>query len=563
MDILTQTVSGTRTAATAPVEPGDVPAKRPRPGGARLAELAGVTAALALVIGLQLVLGRVTAFLAAHTGVPLELTDSLYLLQRDFWADELHTAAIVSDPDFGHSMRSLANCVDGAPPGLHLSLRAFTRLTGGPAEVSHRLFALLSVLAALAGLYACLRHCFSRPASFTAVLAVWANPVVLHNAFEGRFYGPWLASIVWYAYFLARSPDASPRRPSNLAVAVTSVLVCTYHYFGVFTLVLVTGFELLFHRPSRATRWNGLAAAALGPAVLAACTPFYLGQRAGLTVATWAEPADLNGVTTFLASLLTPPGVAAALVAVLVAAWLSASLRPVRDRVDEAAPAPRDLTALAGLTGLIALPLVLIAFSFLVQPTLVDRYGMPAVAALAPAVAWAAARMTRAWAGILWIFFVVVSSAGLSQECKSYRARDEGTRELIAAIEERTGSDPVGFESIHELFVVCRYAPPDVAGHCFFLDFEPEEIGDADDCRILTRDLARRFAESYGRPGLIRWGEFKRLPRRYLVADLEFYKERYADPTKPYRGYVLRPVDDPLFELQEATDDGKKAVEKE
>jgi hypothetical protein len=529
----------------------------------------------------------VTAALAVLIGLQLLLTDSLYLFRRDFWADELHTAAIVADPDLVHSMRSLASCVDGSPPTLHLSLRAFTRLVGTSAEVSHRLFALLSVLVALVGLYACLRRCFSRMASFTAVLAIWAYPVVLHHAFEGRFYGPWLAAIVWYAYFLARSRDATSRLGSNLGVAITAVLVCTYHYLGIFSLVLVTGFELLFHRPSRATRWNGLVAAALGPVVLLACTPIYLGQKAGLTVASWAEPADSFNVPAFLAGLFTPrdqaPAVAWAVpVGVMVVAWLSAALRVVRDKSDAVAPPPRDwlsdtlrvvlarveavapgardLSALAGLTGLIALPVVLIAFSYLVQPTLEDRYGMVTVAAFAPAVAFVVAQMNRPWAVILSVFFVVVSGSTLYRECDNYRSRDEGTRGLIAALEKRTGSNPVGFESIHELFVVCRYAPREVAERCFFLDFEeheigyvddsPSEIGYIDDSRVHTRDLARRFAESYGRPGLIRWSNFKYLPRRYLVADLEFYKGHYADPTLPYPGFVLHTVDDPLFELE-------------
>jgi len=485
----------------------------------------------------------------------LWLADSFFLFQRHFWVDELHTFAIVSDPDLGHSMRALAHCVDGNPPVLHLSLRVFTRLTGGPSEITHRVYALLCVLAALLGLYLALRQAFTTLASLTAVLAAWCHPLVFQQAFEGRFYAPWLAAIAWFAYLLHRSLVSRPRWAVNVALACMAILVCTIHYFGIFAWGLIVASEGLFRwRSGTASRWAGAVSASFGPLALLASLPLYFSQSRDLTVSPWIDPPDWDQITKFLGDVLTPPY----LVAVLLAAWLAELVRRLIQRGPDPLPTRLDLTALAGLTSLLFFPVVIIAFSCTIQPTIQDRYAVPTVFALASAVGFVTSQLPRIWMVLLCSIFLVVGGAGLHSHNLKKLGEDQKTKDLIDAIREHTGKHPILFEDIEEAFVVCRYAP-DLAPRCFLLDIEPDEIGDSSDRRIHDRDLGRRYSEYYGTLGLMRLAEAKRLPKRYLVPDFTTYEKRFEDSKtqedeskKSYPGYVPEPLEEGLlFELVE------------
>jgi hypothetical protein len=510
----------------------------PPESGAGLAECLAVLLGLAAFYAAALVL----ASIAVNDDEGVVLADPLFLFHRHFWADELHTFAIVADPDLPHAMRALANCVDGSPPTLHLLLRAFTTLTGGASEGTIRAFALLSVVVALLGLYVLLRQSFRPLVALATVLAVACHPLVCAHAFDGRYYGPWLACTVWFAYLLNRAISARGRLPSVL-LAASAALLCTIHYFGVFTLGLITAVTLLFHRPPGRARWRPLLAVSCGPAALLASLPFYLGQRAGLTEATWIEPADLAGTVNFVLELLSPRY----LWVVVLAPWLSQLWGKARAGA-EAAP---GLTPLAGLTGLLLLPLVLIAFSLLLQPTLVPRYGLPAIVGLAPALALVLARAGRVVLVSLLLVFLLAGAYNLREDRLKFQEEDEKTNDLIAAIREHSGESVVAFESNHELFVVCRYAP-DLSERCRFLDFEREQVPDVEKRRVVVRDLARRFAESYGKPGLIALDDWKKLPKRYLVLDHETAKRRLEEPGKAYLGFGLREVENGLYELEVA-----------
>jgi hypothetical protein len=496
------------------------------PGTASLAEMAVVALVLVTLLALQLV-----------------LSEPLYFFERNFWVDELSTFAIVTDPDLGHGLRALADHVDGNPPTLHLLLRAFTALTCGASEETVRAFAFLSVVVALLGIYAALRQAFSGPTAFTAVLAIWCHPLVIHHAFEGRFYGPWLAAAVWFAYLLSRSPSSGRKGLWNVLLAASAVLLCTIHYFGIFSFALITGFEFLFHCPvKRFTRTN-LAAIALGPLALLACMPFYLGQEAALTVPTWLDPPSVEGVIEFGGDVLFPRYLAG----ILLVPWLFFLLQ-ARGPDPRPEPRPSQAAALAGMSGLVLLPVVLIVFSLAIQPVLLGRYAIPAVAALAPAVGFLVARTSRVWAVGLCLFFVLVGTRTLMTECVNYQDEEQKTQELISAIRNQTGTAPVAFESSHELSVVCRYAP-DLADRCYFLDFERGQIGLVDNRRIILRDLSRKVAENYGKPALISWDALRHLPKHYVVLDTDGYQERIARAGELYPGFTPAQIEHHLYEL--------------
>ena len=475
-------------------------------------------------------IGGLAAGLAALFALQLVLSQSLSLFQAHFWLDELFTFAIVSDPELPHAMQALTDGVDTNPPTLHLLLRLFYGIVGGEAETAFRCFALLSMFLALVGIYLILREVFAPWPALAGVLAVWCHPLIQRHAFEARFYGPWLAALVWYTYVLARALR-SPRPLGWLAaVAATSVLVCTIHYFGVITLVLVTLFELWANRPWGKRTLGCLAATSLGPLVLAACAPFFLGQRAALTVGTWITPPDLAGALVGFAPVL-----------------VVFCLYYLRGILAKHLPAGRDPSSVLGLVSLTLLPPALILFTVLVQPATMTRYILPTLAVLGPVVAFFSLFLPRAGQVGLCLALVAGGAWNLHDLAELKRDNDLQTSELIAAIRELPKGTPVVFEFTNSLYVVERYAP-DLSSRCYFLDFERGQLPEASNHRIVTRDVARQYAKYRGQPGLMPWTQFKTLPRRYLVPGEEL-SEPAGDPEQRFPGFTLQPRQAGLYEL--------------
>lgn len=465
------------------------------------------------------------------------------LVRRHFWVDEMFTQTLVADPDLGHALRALAGGLETHPPAFYLVLRGFTALAGGANEVTLRLFALLSVLTGLAGVYALLRQCFAPLVCFAALLAVWGHPLVVVHAFEARFYGPWLAGVVWFAYCLVRCREAGRSRWWDVLVGLAAVFVCTVHYFGIITLGLVLAFELWARRSARLSPWRGVTPAVLGPLALLACLPLLLHQRAAMTVPTWVESAGPGWSFEFLSKLLFPAGLAA----VLVAAWLARLAQGDSGRAERAEGI--NLKALAGLSGLLVLPVVLIVFSFTVQSVLIEKYALPAVAGLAPSAAYALARAGRLWQIGLCGVLCLTGVRELHAYAVQTRDHDEHfTAGLIDNLRQNTGDADVIFETQHNFYVVCRYAP-DLAPRCFFLDYERGQIGNDSHFRVFSRDLARCYDAYYPVFGMKKWEGLRERQSFYLVPTFLGSGERAGRDPEPYPGFTARPVNRDLYEV--------------
>lgn len=453
------------------------------------------------------------AGLVVLVAVQLTVARAHYLFKRHFWADELTTYTIAADRDIWHSIEAQRDGVDTNTPMYYFLVRAFTLPLGGADEVSLRLFALVSVLTGLGGIYFCLRLSYPSLVSFAGMLAVWCHPLVSKHAFEARFYAPWFAATIWFAYLLVRARTSS-RLNLKVLLGVCSVLVCTLHYFGIITLVLVTAAELFFRGPVGRARWNGLLAASCGVLPLLACTPFLLGQRSALTVATWIDPPSWYSSQSFLRSLLVPDNVAV----LILLLWLANLFGP-RRALAEWRESQGDLTLLAGLTGLLLLPLALIVMSYILQPVLVPRYALPAVAALAPAAAFALSRKARGWIVLACVWFVLLNMVSLRELLGQAHKQDNVTAQLAETIRRQTEGDLVAFESSHPLWVLYRYAP-DVRNRCFFMNFEPQDLSGAHhSVGLFMRDITRRCAQHYHWPALVSLQSLRARPRFYVVVD--------------------------------------------
>ncbi len=447
----------------------------------------------------------VLLFLSALAAVQLALAGAYSLFSRHFWLDEMYTQRLVADAELTHMLAALRGGVETHPPTYYLLLRGLTALVGTTEESALRAASLLAVLLGLVGVYAAVRRAYAPLVALTATVALWSHPLVQRYAFEARMYGPWMAAAAWFIYALtvSRQPGRGPL--CLVLLAGTSVLLCILHYFGILVLALVLAVHLWW---ARSFRWSVLLAAAAGPAALLACTPFLLGQRAAITVPTWVKSPDLMDVAHVLLSVLLPRNLA--LVPVAAGAWWL-----LRGRHGPKV-ARGDLTGIVTLAGLALLPVALAVFSVTVQPVLVDRYALPATAAVAAVTALVLVPLSRPWLVALCVLLAAGATLNLRELAREYAERDLRTDALIAAIRTDTGDEIVVFEQPHELHPVCRYAP-DLANRCFLLDFENTSV--ASRSRIFNRDLARRFAEFYGSPGLVSVEHISSLRRYYLVRE--------------------------------------------
>lgn len=483
-------------------------------------------------------IGLVVVAVAGLVGVQLWITGSFGLFSRMFWLDEVYTHTLVSDPSLGHALQALAHGVETHPPGFYVALRLFTRIVGSSGETALRAFAFLSVLIALAGVYAVLRLTFPWWASAATLALLWAHPLVVTHAFDARFYGPWLAAVAWLAFGLARARNARVSFVAALAMAFCAAFISTVHYFGIVTLGLVLTGEVWSRRAAGLPLSPGVWPTAAGAVALAACAPFLIGQRAALSVATWQPSAHLHAALGFLDEVVFPRTLAL----LVLAAWLAVIL----SRGQQTKAGAPDPATQAGLTALLLLPVLLVAFSFMVQTALVPRYALPAVAGLAPPAAFLLARVPPSWALALGGCLAFVSTQDVRAQALAWQEEERYVNRLIADVRTRTGDGPVFFESPARLYVLSRYAPV-LAPRCFLIDFEPGELGNTSPNRLFMRDLSRRFEQFYGSPRSTPWHEIKLLSSFFLVRS--FIPGGPAGGSADYPGFRLEPVSGALFRV--------------
>ena len=321
-----------------------------------------------VIVPVLLVLG-----LAGQTA----LTGGRAILYSPLWMDEIIPEVLATDPSLGHMAGALRAGFDTNPSGFHLLLRVVTALAGTSNELVLRSVPLLSAVLGLWGVYLTHRLVYSRLVAVTAMAAVWSHPLAVGHAFAVRMYSPWLGALIWFALALNLDDRYQRRLVPKLLVALTSGLVCTLHYFGVCSLVLVLLSHSVLSRRTRRRILAGLAPAMVGPILLLLCIPFYLGQRATFGYGTFIPPPTLSNLYQFLVQVFP----VLTFVTVLVAYFGTLVLArngDVAERRDV------DIRPLAGLASLVFFPLIIIIISYLVQPVTLPRYAMPAVASVGP-----------------------------------------------------------------------------------------------------------------------------------------------------------------------------------
>jgi hypothetical protein len=452
------------------------------------------------------------------------------LWTRPLWFDELCcTVFVVKDSSSPFDV--IANVYrpgDYAPPLLHLIVWFVGRLTGGVTPVVLRSISLVCVSLGLLFLYATLRRRFGRAPSAAGTLAVASHSLVLAHAFEGRFYGPWFLFAAAFAWSLGVDGDRAGSRRRDIAVALSSILIPTIHWFGVFSLGLMCAAAVAVH----GRRWREglrlIAPSAAGFVALLVCAPMAIVQRASSTGMLWVK--ELSGQQVMeMAWLfwLAPPIVLA------VVLLLAQSLRDVPPPAPAGTSSPsHSLTLfrspdLAALTSLALMPVVLIVLSVVLQPSMVPRYGIVAALAWAPLIALAVASVGRVARVAVLALLVTMLCLGAQRTIAEKQEFADLFAVLRTAYEQAKGARlPIVFTSMHIIYptaglqrsdsMPARYLDlPDSTIAALFPEPGMEPIRK----KIrLDRDQARGHARTYRFPILATQAQLDTTRRFFLLA---------------------------------------------
>ncbi len=443
----------------------------------------------------------------AFTLAAIALGHGWNLFVRPAWLDEYHTILVAGQDSLAHSLGSLARGADFNPPLLTLMVRGVGTVTNamdpsGLHMLPLRIFSFACVLAALTATFVVLRSRFEFGPSLLATFAVWSQPLAIEHAFEARFYGPWMMFAAFYTLALVHSPGLS-RSVRYVAVSASAMGVCLIHYFGVITWGLaLSGFIL--HSivdegtRSRDARRDTLLASLAGPAALIGCAPLYVGQRAALSVATWIKPPSMEGVASFLSDLYAQGAF------VVVIFWVGARLMPAREQRPADGLTPnRRLHSFSPIDFLVLTPLAIVAFSYVVQPALVERYAIVGLLGLAPAIAWSLQRASTTMRVFALVTLLSTSAYLVNGRTLAVSQSDDRKLYLARAIETRVvPGDRVVFLDRHLLYPVANLVGAPWSKAMVYAEIPNSLSSSARDQELVERDVARVHARVFGFPRL-------------------------------------------------------------
>lgn len=466
----------------------------------------------------------VALLVAAVLIVPLVIPPFSILVTKPLWLDELHTWLLARERPGPELVARLRGGADFNPPLLfvvdHLLL---SLIPGLPAQVVLRLTSVLAVGAACTMLYRLHRSRFDVLPALAGALAPLAHTVVVSQLHEARFYAPWLLLIVALGWALQTVVE-HPRSPGRFAALVAlSAATCLIHYFGVISIGLVGVGTVAALRDRRSLR--PLAGLALGTLALAAGIPVYLVQKQVLSVATWIPPATVSSAIDFLRVFLTYPAYVLVVIAALGVALIHrltrfAALRPPA-RVRAATPP----VAQGAFLALLALPVVLLAFSVVVQPALIARYALPTAIGGACVVALATARLPRMIAVPVVLGILAMHGLHMWRFAGKARAFSDGVTRGVAAA-NLVASDPRPVVSVDRFSLYptalsaanrnarLRYVviPPEA-----FRAYPGPMRNERPDFNIVERDAAVAHSAVFGFPVTMTLEELRTLPSYFML----------------------------------------------
>jgi len=448
-----------------------------------------------------------------------------YCFTRPFWLDEFHTLTVVQEERADQLLSKLARGGDFNPPGLHLILWLIYRATPLSDEALLRGFSCTCGAAGLAATYFLLRARFGWRVSWLSALGmVSSSPQLLQQMFEARTYSFWFASIAVFCLLLTRP---STRSWATVAIGAAAVAMCSIHYFGIIVLGVIAGSQLCCNFHEVRQRWLIGTACTAGVIALVAWLPLYFSQRGSVPVATWIPSPTLGGSGTFIAESI----VTCALTMPVLAYGLQLLVYGPGSASSESG---LEFKVFAGTCGLILWPLVLTAFSYIIQPAQVARYAVPTALAYAPLIALISRRLKQnVLTGLGFVFFIV----GFGGALVVYEIRPD-YREAIPLVRSSSVERPLVVHWRVVAYPLVRYTRADPNAVRISYLFRGEQLSRFDDWE---QAVARRMGELFELPKTLETDELASLNEFCLLA-VKGEEARYRSWTAEPLGPVVGPL---------------------
>lgn len=436
-----------------------------------------------------------------------------FLLHRSLWMDEVHTSLLVTDANLMHAVSALRDGVDFNPPGYFLLARLFVSGSAAETELRLRILSLLLLLSALAGCYLSAARRFGALSAGIAVLFAFGFPNVIHQSTEVRFYSLWTAALIWLGWLLETVDFSERRFLRMILVAFLAVVVCTCHYFGIISLVLLAVGLFVGVQCTRQSMISSALAMACGPMAVALCYPFLIGQRQALTRPTWISEPTLSDSFGFLVTTLPlSAGVVCGTAAALTCWFRPLKCVGVQQKLRLALGAPLSTLGL--------MPLILIAFSWSFQPAMVPRYAMAGVFGCVPLMAMAVSVCGRSLRIITAVMAVMMASVSVRNCAEQWREVEHRLTEVEREVDAVSENGAIVFED-RAIWLPLVHKRRDLADRCFLADFHNSQLAADSSLRIVQRDVGRRMSRWY--PTL-------------RMCDLSSLKDRDRFFVVPYQG---------------------------
>ena len=445
------------------------------------------------------------------------LSGGSYLLQRKLWMDEVHSWLLVTDESQSHAMNALADGVDFNPPAWFAVSRGLTRTILPATEGSLRFLSLAWMVLAVVGLYILLRRHFSTLLCLVTCCLTVCQPLLIHQCTEIRFYGFWCALTVWLCCVLQWQPHAGWLRIVRIAAGlVLAMLITTTHYFGILSLGLITLPLLLQHKTGRNRCWMALLLLGCGSFSLLCCLPFLQGQKAALTRPTWITAPNVPDTFLFLQTLMPSWQIIICVCAVLMTLLFrkhtpgTGLFRRMPDRASTLIPC----------ICLSAMPLVIVAVSWLLQPALVIRYAIVGCFGVAPLFALMLHQCSFR-IKMLVLAIALVGLRNVTQSClEQWTIAEQDHVRLVAQLRSCNAGDLIIFEDRIEWMPVLHYHRQ-FAGRCRLADFKDSSLVKDSNLRIVQRDVGRKIQKWYP------YWQMQNVDG--IPNELQFYVVPYAD----------------------------------
>lgn len=429
----------------------------------------------------------------ALIATPFWLSGGSYLLHRKLWMDEVHSWLLVTDPSQSHALSALADGVDFNPPTWFAVSRGLTNALLPATESSLRLLSLTWMILAVAGLYVLLKRHFSTSVCIVTCCLTACQPLLIHQCTEIRFYGFWCALTVWLCCILQWQPPVRWKQIIRIALASAfAMLIATTHYFGILSLGLITIPLLLQSIVNRKQLWLALLLLACGSLAMLGCLPYLQGQQAALSRPTWITAPNLPDSLLFLQALIP----SWQLVTCFVAALATLLLRKHAPGASPFRTWPVQAALLTPCICLSAMPLVIVAVSWLLQPALVIRYAIVGCFGVAPLFAL----MLHQCSFRIKMVVLAIALLGVrnTTHCclEQWKTGEEEHARLVAQLRSCSSDDLIIFEDRIDWMPVLHYYR-EFAGRCRLADFSDNGLIKDSSLRIVQRDVGRKIQKWY------------------------------------------------------------------